>query len=189
LDWLCYDKDVNRLRGGMADALDLGSSAARRVGSTPTGVTKESDMNKIEAIKNLREVTGLGLAECKAALEATDWDADKALNYAKEHVKPSDKPVGAGAVFSYIHHNKTIGVLLELHCGTDFVTRSEGFQKLGNDLVVHIAGMDPKDVDDLLAQPYLRDTSLTVGDLIKQQAAKFNEPIKVSRFNRYFLGC
>jgi elongation factor Ts len=145
-------------------------------------------MSKVEAIKKLREVTGLGLLECKAALEACNWNPDKALDYAKEHVRPSSKPVGAGAVFSYVHHNQQIGVLLELHCGTDFVARSEDFQKLGNALTMHVAAMDPRDVDGLLAQDYLKDNSITVGDFIKAVSARFNEPIKVARFHRYILG-
>lgn len=145
-------------------------------------------MSKISAIKELREITGLGLLECKSALEATGWNLEKALNYAKDHVRPSTKPVGAGAVFSYVHHNQLIGVLLELHCGTDFVARSEDFQKLGNALTMHVAAMDPQNVDELLAQDYLKDESTTVGEFIKVMSARFNEPVAVARFHRYVVG-
>ncbi len=144
--------------------------------------------SKVEAIKKLRETTGLGLLECKAALEASNWNPVAALDYAKEHIKPSTKPVGAGAVFSYVHHNQLIGVLLELHCGTDFVARSEDFQKLGNALTMHIAAMEPKDAVELLSQDYLKDNTITVGEFITAVAGRFNEPIKIARFHRYVLG-
>lgn len=145
-------------------------------------------MNKVELVKILRDSTKLGLLDCKAALEASDWDVSKATEYVKEHIKPSTKPVGAGSIFSYIHHNRMIGVLLELHCGTDFVARSEDFQKLGNSLVVHIAAMNPENVDSLLVQPCLKDGSMTVENFINAAASRFNEPIKVARFERFVLG-
>lgn len=145
-------------------------------------------MNKIEAIKKLREITGLGLVECRTALEAVNWNIDDALNYAKENIKPSTKPVGAGAVFSYIHHNKLIGVLLELGCGTDFVAMNDDFKKLGNNIAMHIASTDQENIESLLLQPYLKDTTITVGDLVNTFSARFNEPIKIVRFSRYVVG-
>lgn len=145
-------------------------------------------MNKVNLIKEVREITGLGIAECKNALEATNWQLDSAVKHAKENSKPSDKPVGAGAIFSYIHHNRLIGALLELHCATDFVARNEEFIKLGNDLVLHIAAMHPVDIDDLLNQPFLKNTAITVKTLIREFSAKVNEPIKVHRFHKYVLG-
>lgn len=145
-------------------------------------------MNKVELIKAVREATSLGVLECKKALEATNWHFDDAVKHAKENSRPSSKPVGAGAIFSYIHHNQLMGALLELHCATDFVARSEEFCKLGNDLALHVAAMHPVDVEELLAQPCLKDTSLTIGELLNTFSAKVNEPIKVQRFQRYILG-
>lgn len=145
-------------------------------------------MNKIELIKKLREVTGLGLNECKKALESTNWDYDSAFAFAKENIRPSTKPTGAGAVFSYIHHNQLIGVLLELHCATDFVAKSEEFSNLGNALAMHIAGMEPWDIDELLSQNSLKNSSITIETMLNEASARFNEPIRVKRFQRYALG-
>ncbi len=145
-------------------------------------------MTKVEKVKKIREVTGLGLADCLKALVMSDDDFDKAVEYAKAHIKPSHKPVGAGAVFSYVHHNRKIGVLLELHCGTDFVSQNEDFQKLGGAISGHIAAMDPKTVDELLSQTYVKDDSMTMKNFIDMISARFNEPIKVARFTRYLLG-
>lgn len=144
--------------------------------------------NKIEIIKKLRETTGMGLSECRKALDACSWDLEKATEHIKVNVRESDKPVGAGAVFSYVHHNFQIGALLELHCGTDFVARSDDFQKLGNMLVMHVAALAPNTVEELLSQDCLTMQGITLDFHIKSIAARFNEPVKVARFQRYVLG-
>lgn len=144
--------------------------------------------NKVDAVKKVRDLTGLGLNDCRAALDATDWDIDKAVTYAKEHATGSDKPVGAGAIFTYVHHNNLFGAILELHCGTDFVARNEDFQKLGNELALHIAGAAPTSITELLDQSHVKYPALSVEKHIEAVAARFNEPIKVARFHRYAVG-
>lgn len=104
-------------------------------------------------VKKLREETGATFADCKNALgEATSWaDAVKYLEARRD--KKAEKMVTAGrdtkegGVFSYVHHNNRIGVLIELNCTTDFVARSEGFRNLANDLALQIVGVAPKYVN------------------------------------------
>jgi len=101
-------------------------------------------------VKKLREQTNATFADCKNALtEAKNWDdAVKILEARSDH--KAEKMITAGretkegGVFSYVHHNHSVGVLLELNCSTDFVARSESFQTLARDLSLQIAGVAPK---------------------------------------------
>jgi elongation factor Ts len=100
-------------------------------------------------IKKLREETGAAILDCKNALvQAQTWDeAVKVLgaknNSTAERVKQAGRATGEGGIFSYIHHDRRIGVLLELRCSTDFVARSESFQQLARELTLQIAGAAP----------------------------------------------
>ncbi|GCE17437.1 elongation factor Ts [Dictyobacter kobayashii] len=101
-------------------------------------------------VKKLREETGATFADCKNALsDAKSWDeAVKHLEARRD--KKAEKMVTAGretkegGVFSYVHHNNRVGVLIELNCSTDFVARSESFRNLANDLALQIVGVAPK---------------------------------------------
>ncbi len=101
-------------------------------------------------VKKLREETGATFADCKNALvEAKSWDEALKLVEARTS-KKADKMMAAeretkqGGIFSYVHHNNSLGVLLELNCSTDFVARSEAFRQLASDLALQIAGVAPK---------------------------------------------
>jgi elongation factor Ts len=104
-------------------------------------------------VKKLREETGAGFADCKTALtEAKTWD--DAIKYLEarsarkaEKVMTAERETREGGVFSYVHHNHRVGVLLELNCTTDFVAHSEAFRHLANDLALQIAGVAPKYVN------------------------------------------
>lgn len=104
-------------------------------------------------VKKLREETGATFVDCKNALtEASSWS--DAVNYLEardqrkaEKVSTAGRETKEGGVFSYVHHNNRIGVLLELNCSTDFVARSESFQNLANELTLQIVGMSPIYVD------------------------------------------
>lgn len=104
-------------------------------------------------VKKLREETGAGFADCKTALsEAKSWgDAVKYLEARSarkaEKVMTAERETREGGVFSYVHHNHRVGVLLELNCSTDFVAKSETFRHLANDLALQIAGVAPKYVN------------------------------------------
>ena len=190
-------------------------------------------------VKDLRDKTGAGMMDCKKALNETDGDSDKALEWLRKKgiasaEKKSGRVAAEGSIGSYIHTGSRVGVLLELNCETDFVARGDIFQSLLKDVSMQVAACPnveyvsvdeiPKDVvekekqiemgrDDLsgkpeqikekivegriakrlnelvlLSQPYIKDSSLTVGDLITQAAAKIGENIKVRRFTRYTLG-
>ncbi|HEX7737567.1 MAG TPA: hypothetical protein VF458_22150 [Ktedonobacteraceae bacterium] len=101
-------------------------------------------------VKKLRDETNATFADCKNALtDAKGWDDAIKILEAKSDRK-AEKMIAAGretkqgGVFSYVHHNNSVGVLLELNCSTDFVARSESFQALARDLALQIAGVAPK---------------------------------------------
>ena len=81
-----------------------------------------------------------------------------------------------------------MGVLLELTCETDFVAKTDDFQKLSHELCLQISSMNPKDVPELLKQEYIRDPKINIDSLIRQTIGKLGENITVSRFSRFKLG-
>jgi len=142
-----------------------------------------------EQIKELRERTGISIAECKKALEATGGDMDKALAALKERgaeiaEKKSGRELKAGTVKAYIHSGGTLGALVELHSETDFVAKNKDFQFLAEEVAMHVAAMDPKDVVELMEQPFVKDPGVTVNDLVQSYIQKFGERITVARFAR-----
>ena len=190
-------------------------------------------------VKDLRDKTGAGMMDCKKALNETDGNVEKALEWLRKKgiasaEKKSGRVAAEGSIGSYIHTGSRVGVLLELNCETDFVARGDIFQSLLKDVSMQVAACPnveyvsidqiPKDIvekekqiemgrDDLsgkpenikekivegriakrlnelvlLSQPYIKDSALTVEDLVKQSAAKIGENIKVRRFTRYTLG-
>ncbi len=99
-------------------------------------------------VKELRERTGAGMMECKAALEETGGDQEKAIDIlrakgAAKAAKRSAREASEGAVGSYIHMGGRIGVLVEINCETDFVARNDQFQRLVRDVAMHIAAASP----------------------------------------------
>ena len=105
-----------------------------------------------DAVKELRERTGAGFMDCKNALVEADGDLDKAIGLLRERglaaaAKKAGREAGEGAISSYIHIGGKVGVLIEVNCETDFVARTDEFQKLVKDLAVQVAGMAPRYVD------------------------------------------
>src|SRR5262245_2726484 len=110
-------------------------------------------------VKELRERTGAGFMDCKNALIEADGDLDKAVGLLRERglaaaAKKSSREAREGLVGSYIHTGGRVGVLIEVNCETDFVARTDEFQKLVRDLAVQIAGLAPQylDADDVPAE-------------------------------------
>jgi elongation factor Ts len=141
-----------------------------------------------EAVQKLREITSAGVMDCRKALIEADGDVDAAVKIIHEKglakvEKRSGRETGAGLIQSYVH-NERIGVLLHLSAETDFVVRSEPFKTLAHDLAMHIAAAAPKDVKELLAQPYVKDESRTVKDVIGEVIAKVGENVTVNEFYR-----
>jgi elongation factor Ts len=104
------------------------------------------------AVKELRERTGAGFMDCKRALEETGGDFDRAVALLRERgqaaaAKKAGRDAREGLVSSYIHTGGRIGVLIEVNCETDFVARTEQFQKLVRDLAMQVAGLRPDFVD------------------------------------------
>lgn len=104
------------------------------------------------AVKDLRERTGAGMMDCKRALVESDGDVEKAVALLRERglaaaAKRAGRDAREGVVASYIHPGGRVGVLIEVNCETDFVARTEEFQKLVRDLAIQVAGLAPLYVD------------------------------------------
>jgi len=148
-------------------------------------------MLSIEQIKQLRRASGVSITECKKALEKAGGNLEKAkeilLKSGKTLAKErKERETKTGIIESYIHFGRRIGVMLELHCESDFVARSEDFQKLAHELCLQIAAMNSKK-STLLSQPWIRDETKTIKDLIGEYVSKFGENIIIKRFIRYEL--
>jgi len=137
----------------------------------------------------LREQTGAGVMDCKKALEEAQGDFNQALKIIKAKgiaraESKKERKAGAGGIFSYIHNGR-IGVLLLLRAETDFVVKSEPFQFLANELLMQIAAMAPETVEDLLSEPYIKNESMEVKNIIQETIAKVGENIEVEKFARF----
>lgn len=162
----------------------------------------------VEAVKELRNRTNVGIADCSKALLHAGGDIEKAVDLLKQRGvaiadKKKDAVVTEGIIESYIHHTRHIGAMIELNCETDFVARTDEFRKLARDLAMQIAASSPQFISSeeiptgteaepqvacLLSQPFIKDPTRTVRDVIAEAIAKLGENIKVSRFARFELG-
>ena len=145
-------------------------------------------MVAIDQIKKLREETAASVTDCSNALEESKGDFAKAKEILKKRGKDiagkkSCRQTSQGIIESYIHPNKKVGVLLELNCETDFVGKSRDFQNLAHELCLQIAAMGEE--TPLLEQPWVKDASKTVKDLINELIGKVGENIGIKRFIRY----
>jgi elongation factor Ts len=162
-----------------------------------------------EDVKRLRDQTGAGVMDCKRALDEAGGIVDKAVQLLREKgIAAAEKRAGRetaqGLVESYIHAGGRIGVLVEVNCETDFVARTDTFKTLAHDIAMQIAGVPgtlvinedelPKDAEGsveetvLLKQPFIRDGSRTIEQLVKEAIAQTGENIRVRRFARFELG-
>lgn len=194
------------------------------------------------AVKSLREKSGAGMSDCKNALVEAGGNEEQAIEILRKKgmataAKKGGRVTAEGAVGSYIHMGGKVGVMVEINCETDFVSRGEEFQQLVKDVAMHIAAVDPRyvnrtevpaDVLDkereilleqlkndpknagkpsdvlnkiiegrigkyfeesvLLDQPFVKDPSKTVGELVTEKIASIKENITVRRFTRYKMG-
>ena len=141
----------------------------------------------IEDIKKLREKTGAGMSDCREALEEAGGDMEKAIKKLrdlgiKRAEKKAEREVKAGAVFSYVHHTGRLGSMVALACETDFVAKTDDFQKLGKELALQVASMQPESVEILLEQEYVRDSSKKVSELILEVVGKLGENVVITDF-------
>lgn len=146
----------------------------------------------IEAIRKLRQMTGVGLSDAKKALVESAGDFDKALELMRQKgitaaEERAEREARAGLIDGYIHDGR-IGVLVEVNCETDFVAKTDEFKRLARDLCLHLAASEADGVEDLLNQPFVREPETTVGQYLKQHSAKLGENIVIRRFKRFVLG-
>jgi len=102
----------------------------------------------LQTLKDLREKTGVGIADCKAALEESGGDIDGAVTLLRERgqmkaAKKSDRAASEGMIATYVHANGKIGAMVQLNCETDFVARNEAFVAFAKDLAMHVASENP----------------------------------------------
>src|SRR6201995_149434 len=102
-----------------------------------------------QQVKELRDRTGAGFSACRDALVEANGDIEQAINVLRKKgqaaaAKKAQRATSEGLVSSYIHAGGKIGVLLEINCESDFVARTEDFQKLSHDVAMHIAALDPR---------------------------------------------
>jgi elongation factor Ts len=189
-------------------------------------------------VKKLRDATGAGMMECKAALTEASGNLEEATTILRKRglasaTKKAGRSTNEGMIGHYIHMGGKIGVLVEVNCESDFVARTDDFQGLAREIAMHIAAANPQYVrrEDvppeivereraiyrsqmegqnkppavidkiiegklggfyeqvcLLDQPSIRDSKLTIGQLVQQAIAKMGENIAVPRFVRFKLG-
>jgi elongation factor Ts len=191
-----------------------------------------------EMVKQLREKTNAGIMDCKAALQETTGDMQKAIDYLRQKglvvaQKRAGRAITEGQIQSYIHAGGKIGVIVEVNCETDFSAKSQPFAEFVRNLAMHIAATSPLAIrrEDLqpevvererqiyraqalesgkpekivekiiegklnkfysevclLQQPYVRDTDITVEELLNQLRMQTGENVQIRRFVRYQLG-
>jgi elongation factor Ts len=191
-----------------------------------------------QLVKELRERTNAGFADCRAALVEAEGDIEKAISVLRKKgqaaaAKKAQREAGEGLVGSYIHAGGKIGVLVEINCESDFVARTNEFQQLCHDIAMHIAALDPRYVrreevtpemlekereiysaqaratgkpdaviekivngkmekfyeeNCLYEQHYIKDESVTIGEMISQAIAKLGENMGIRRFVRFKVG-
>jgi elongation factor Ts len=192
----------------------------------------------IELVKDLRQRTGAGVIDCKAALQEAQGNMEAAIDYLRRKglataAKKAGRIATDGLVSSYIHAGGKMGVLVEINCETDFVAKTEDFQTFVKNIAMHIAAANPqyirreeipeealereraiyrtqaqdsgkpqKVIDKivegkterfysevcLLEQTYVRDSDLTIKELLDAMIAKIGENITIRRFARFQLG-
>lgn len=145
-----------------------------------------------EEIKTLREETGLSVMQCQKALEEARGDRVMALELLKKKgaeiaAKKSDRELKAGVVASYVHAGDKVGVMLELLCETDFVSKNPEFRSIARDIGMHIAAMNPGSWEELLEQPFIKDPNLKISDVVSNTVQKFGERTELGRFVRFSL--
>ena len=160
-------------------------------------------------VKELREQSGAGIMACRNALIEAEGDTEKALQILKEKgilkaQKKSERATNQGLIEAYIHTGGRIGAMVEVNCETDFVARTDEFKDLAHDLAMQVAAMPPQFItrDEITAdkgdtelqtvclflQPYIKNPTKTVQDIVTETIAKVGENIRVSRFARFELG-
>ena len=142
-------------------------------------------------VQKLREMTGVGMMDCKKALTASEGDIDKAIEWLREkglaaQTKKAGKVAAEGVSYAIVADNG-VGVVIEVNSQTDFVAKNEVFQAFVKDLALVVANENPADVEALKACTY-PGSELTVGEMIPEKVMVIGENIQIRRFVRYAEG-
>lgn len=147
-----------------------------------------------EQIKKLRDETGVSVMQCKRALEDARGNMQRAREALRKAgataaLKKADRALGAGIVQTYLHAGGAVGAMVELLSETDFVAKNDEFKRLAYDIAMQVAASDDAileaGAEELLKQPYIKDPSRTVGDLIQDATQKFGERTALGRFAKF----
>lgn len=137
-----------------------------------------------QEVKKLRETTGAGMMDCKKALTEAGGDFDKAIEYLRKQGqklsdKRADRETTEGNVFIKTNDDASQAFLISLTCETDFVSKNEDFQKLGNDIIAKVAAEKPADLEALKAIPF---EDVTIGEKVIEMVGKIGEKIELSHY-------
>lgn len=145
-----------------------------------------------EQIKELRDLTGVSIIQCKKALEEAGGDKEKALVILRKKsgdiaAKKSDRTLGAGVIASYVHGNGNVGTMIELSCETDFVSKNEEFRALAYDIAMHITASNPQ---FLRREDVTDEAKTTVREVFEKEVADKPEAMRAKilegKMNAYF---
>ena len=159
-------------------------------------------------IKELRELSGAGIMECRNALVAAEGEMDKALRCLREKgllkaEKKADRVAEQGLVEAYVHGGGKIGAMVEVNCETDFAAHTAEFKELAHNIALQVAALSPQYLSKeeipsgseanpqevcLLQQPFIKDPTRTIQDIVNDTISRVGENIKVRRFARFELG-
>ena len=141
-------------------------------------------------VMELRGRTGAGMMDCKKALAAVEGDMEKAIDYLREKglaaaAKKQSRIAAEGLVGSFVCKECATGALVEVNCETDFVAKTDKLKALVSDVAEQVAKKNPADVDALLKQPFFKDESTTIEQMVTAATAEIGEKISIRRFVRY----
>ena len=141
-------------------------------------------------VKELREKTGAGMMDCKKVLTETNGDEEKAIELLRERgiakaAKKSDRIAAEGLVAAYVTDDKKIGTVVEVNAETDFVAKNEEFKTFVENVANQVLKTNPKDVEELLAQPAMFEEGKTVQEALVGKIATIGENLSIRRFARF----
>lgn len=141
-------------------------------------------------VKELREMTGAGMMDCKKVLTETDGDMEKAIELLRERgiakaAKKSGRVAAEGLVEAYISEDGKVGAIVEVNSETDFVAKNEEFKTFVMDVAKQVVEKNPKDVEELLNQEAIFEAGKTVNEALIGKIATIGENLSIRRFARF----
>ena len=141
-------------------------------------------------IKELRELTGVGMSTCKEALVEADGNIEKAIEVLrKKGLAQAEKKAGRiaaeGLSYAYISDDNKVGVVVEVNSETDFVAKNAQFQEFVNNVAKQVVNSDAKDVETLFTEKWVDDSSKTVKDALTEKISVIGENLNIRRFAKF----